>query len=51
MGAVMVYSGRKVVVGYAGTHGGCSVGHYGLETVKPILYGWASLHLMTKKLI
>jgi hypothetical protein len=32
MGVVMVYNSRKVVVGYADTHGSCSVGHYGLCT-------------------
>jgi len=31
MDVVMVHGSRKVVMGYADTHSGCSVGHYGLE--------------------
>ena len=34
-GAVMVYNGRKVIVGYAGMRSGCSVGCYGLEKDSP----------------
>jgi len=30
MGFVMVYGSRKIVVGYAEMHNGCSVVHYGL---------------------
>ena len=41
MGVVMVYSGRKVVVGYADIRSGCSVGHYGL--VKEALPFWEEL--------
>jgi len=36
-GAVMVYNGRKVIVGYAGMRSGCSVGHYGLEKDSPLV--------------
>ncbi len=35
MGVVMVLGSRKVVRGYADTHSGCSVGHYGLELKSP----------------
>lgn len=40
MGVVMVYSSRKVVVGYVDTHSGRSVGHYGLyQHRNPLPYG------------
>ncbi|WP_449240337.1 hypothetical protein [Desulfoscipio gibsoniae] len=35
MGVVMVHDSRKVAVGYADTHSGCSAGHYGLEVEIP----------------
>lgn len=34
MGVVMVHDSRKVVMSCADMHGGCSVGHYGLEKTK-----------------
>jgi len=39
MGIVMVYGSRKVVMGYADTHSGCSEGHYGLEEEIPFSQG------------
>lgn len=39
MGIVMVHGSRKVVMGYADTHNGCSEGHYGLEEEIPFLSG------------
>jgi len=36
MGVVTVYNSRKVVVGCADTHSGCSVGHCGLEVRNPL---------------